>query len=376
MRARGARGGAPTVTTCIVPPAGTKGSGWAGRRPAAPAVRHGEAPDTWEADGEETTVTDPSAQQQPGGPDGRPSRPRIVVGVDGSDHSRAALAWALAEADRRSAAVDAVATYPVDVYSRDAALIDQGHIDRVRTDTETRARAFVEEVLAETAADAPVTLDVRPGPPAAELVRHSEDADLLVVGSRGRGAVRSTVLGSVALHCSVHAHCPVVVVRGGGGPPDDRVVVGLDDSPAGRDALVRAAEEARRRGGRLEVVVAGAPVDTWTDVAAVRRPTDDELREDAAGHGRRVVSEVLGDAAGLAVRVVAEVGAADEVLVRHAEGAGLLVVGSRSRSRIAGMVLGSVALRTVVHATCPVMVVRPTARREEPAGAPGAGQGR
>lgn len=324
-------------------------------------------------------MTDTTAQQQATGPDGRSTGPRIVVGIDGSDHSRAALVWALDEAVRRSAAVDALTTYPVDIYSRDASIIDQGHMDRIRDDTASRARAFLQEVLTESTADVPVRLEVRAGPPAAELVLHSEDADLLVVGSRGRGAVRSTVLGSVALHCSVHAHCPVVVVRGGGRQPDDRVVVGLDDSPVGRDALVRAAGEARRRGGRLDVVVASAPVDTWTDVSTVSRPSEDDLREEAARHGRRVVSEVLGDAAGLDLRLVAEVGAADEILVRHAEGAALLVVGNRSRSRIAGMVLGSVALRTVVHATCPVMVVRPSSRSEEPAEpavALGAGRGR
>ena len=50
-------------------------------------------------------------------------------------------------------------------------------------------------------------------PAAVELTERSEDADLLVVGSRGRGAVRSALLGSVALHCAVHAPCPVMVVH-------------------------------------------------------------------------------------------------------------------------------------------------------------------
>jgi nucleotide-binding universal stress UspA family protein len=73
------------------------------------------------------------------------------------------------------------------------------------------------------------------------------------------------------------------------------------------------------------------------------------------------------------VQVVVEVGAPGDVLVRHADGASLLVVGSRSRSRLAGMVLGSVALHCAVHARCPVLVVRPEPDRaatpEQPAAA-------
>jgi nucleotide-binding universal stress UspA family protein len=71
------------------------------------------------------------------------------------------------------------------------------------------------------------------------------------------------------------------------------------------------------------------------------------------------VSDVLGEEAGRSVRLVAEGGVPGEVLVRSASGARLLVVGSLTSSRLQGMVLGSVALHCVVHAPCPVMVVRP-----------------
>ena len=84
-----------------------------------------------------------------------------------------------------------------------------------------------------------------------------------------------------------------------------------------------------------------------------------------------MVAEVLGTvpAGGTPkVRVVAEEGPAGHVLVRRAEDAALLVVGSRSRSRLQGMVLGSVALDCVVHGTGPVMVVHPAAAA--PASAP------
>ncbi|WP_236833206.1 universal stress protein [Blastococcus sp. KM273128] len=301
--------------------------------------------------------------QQPTGPGGAPGRARLVVGIDGSDHSRGALGWALAEAARRSAALDVVTTFPVDSYWNDAYLVDEKLVDRMRAATEASARAFLDDVRRATGqpdGDVPVALHVGAGRAAEELVRWSDGAGLLVVGSRGRGAVRSTVLGSVALQCSVHARCPVVVVvRSAEQPHDGRVVVGLDDSPAGRAALLRGAEEARRHGGRLEVVVASTPVDTWTEFAPYSGPSEQELREDAERFGRRVADEVLGVSAGADVAVVAGIGPADDVLVERSRGAALLVVGSRSRSRLAGLVLGSVALRTVVRAECPVMVVHP-----------------
>lgn len=300
--------------------------------------------------------------QQPTTP-GASRSPRLVVGVDGSDHSREALVWALTEAARRTAALDVVTTFPVDVTWADTYLLDSHRIDTIRTDTEARARAFVDEVRAapEVAGvpgvgDVPLTMQVLAGPAAEQLVDRSEAADLLVVGSRGRGAVRSTVLGSVALHCSVHAHCPVVVVRPGRQPEDGPVVVGLEDSPAGRAALQTAAGEAQRRGSPLEAVIACVPVDTWSDTYTL---DPKRMRANAQRFAQQFAEEVLGSTPGLDVRVVADVGPADEVLVHRAKRAALLVVGSRSRSRLVGMVLGSVALRTVVHAPCPVMVVHP-----------------
>ncbi|RBY87738.1 universal stress protein [Blastococcus sp. TF02A-30] len=307
---------------------------------------------------------------------------RMVVGVDGSPHSRAALVWAVLEAARRSASLEVVATFPVDFYWADAYLLDPRHMTQIREDTENRTRAFVDEVLssaevtgAAVAADVPVRITVAAGTPAEHLVQLSKGAALLVLGSRGRGGVRSTLLGSVALQCSAHAPCPVVVVRPGTGPGDGRVVVGFDDSAAGRAALQRAAEEARRRGGPLEVVVARVPVDTWSDLTVVTGPTVSELLEDGRRSAEQAVQEVLGASPDVEVRVRADVGPADDVLVRAAEHADLLVVGSRSRSSLAGMLLGSVALRAVVHAECPVMVVHPPAEEgAEPLRAATAGQ--
>jgi nucleotide-binding universal stress UspA family protein len=146
------------------------------------------------------------------------------------------------------------------------------------------------------------------------------------------------------------------------------VVVGLDDSPVAHRALARAVGEAAALGARVEAVAAYRAPDYWSDLYAITAPPVGQTREQALERARGIVAGVLGGRPkGPEVTVDVEEGAPADVLVRRADGAALLVVGSRSRSRLEGMVLGSVALHTVVHARCPVMVVH----REASAPAPG-----
>jgi nucleotide-binding universal stress UspA family protein len=317
-------------------------------------------------------TTDPGTAGRAGSGAGTADSARIVVGVDGSPGAFAALVRALAEAARSGADVEVASAFPVGDHWNDPLLIDDRRIASLRSDTGARARAFVARALSDPAATAvphaaavEMSVTIVAGEPAEHLVNLARGARLLVVGSRGRGGVRSTLLGSVALHCTTHAPCPVVVVHAPLQPTAARVVVGFDDSAVARTALARAAEEARRRGAALEVVAAYQPVVYWSDVVAAVPPSVEESMPEFRSRVERLVAEVLGEPLGQGVSVVAEVGPADEVLVRRAEGAELLVVGSRSRSRLTGMVLGSVALHCVVHASCPVLVVRP-----EPSGGP------
>src|SRR3954468_22280694 len=182
------------------------------------------------------TVSDTIAVDRPGSArdsDGR--GPRVVVGVDGSPGARGALALALVEAARRGAALDVVTTYPVTLVWTGGVRVDIPDTAALRADTDRRARELVDEVRREEeqagipGVDA---VDVRvltaEGRPVPVLLEAAEGADLPVLGSRGRGAVRCTVAGSVALHCATHAECPVVVVHPMTAPADGppRVVAG------------------------------------------------------------------------------------------------------------------------------------------------------
>jgi nucleotide-binding universal stress UspA family protein len=240
----------------------------------------------------------------------------------------------------------------------------------VHDDTWARARAAVDLVRDgdSTVRDVPVSLHVEPGPAAAQLVRHSADADLLVVGSRGRSAVRSALLGSVALHSVSAAECPVVVVpvpgRWGEPRAGAQVVVGIDGSERSAVALCAALTEAGP-GGRVTVVRAQDVTDPWSEqYPVVAAPSQQELREDALrrmevrlGDLLRATTDEPPTVHRLAVR-----GQAGAVLVDQAADADLLVVASRGHGEFRGLAFGSVALHCVVHAPCPVLVVRPAAR--------------
>lgn len=142
--------------------------------------------------------------------------PGIIVGIDGSRHSRRALEWAVSEAAARHAPLtvltvhQAVAGYwggPVPFpYAEDPSLIELV-LKEVQKETD--------DVLDELGAGSrppSVTVHAVTGLPAEELLAAADRADLLVVGARGAGGFKRLLLGSVSTHVTHHAHCPVVVV--------------------------------------------------------------------------------------------------------------------------------------------------------------------
>lgn len=136
---------------------------------------------------------------------------RIVVGVDGSDSSKAALRWAIRQAKLTGASVDAVTAwhYPAGYgWAQDGGEVD----------FEGDAKRVLSEALGEVSGlepDVPVRPLIAEGHPADVLLRTAKGAGLLVVGSRGHGGFASALVGSVSMYCVSHAHCPVLVLRDG-----------------------------------------------------------------------------------------------------------------------------------------------------------------
>jgi nucleotide-binding universal stress UspA family protein len=137
---------------------------------------------------------------------------RIVVGIDGSHSSEAALNWALRQADLTGSTIQAVTTWEWPT----------GGGMGMATPTGFDPKADATKVLSDAIAsaepghdDVSIESTIVGGPAGMALVEASRGADLLVVGSRGHHELVSVVLGSVSEHCVTHAHSPVLVVRDG-----------------------------------------------------------------------------------------------------------------------------------------------------------------
>jgi nucleotide-binding universal stress UspA family protein len=136
----------------------------------------------------------------------------VVVGVDGSTESVAALRWAAGYAAAADAQLRAVLAwhYP--------SAVGPAPIGKAPASISDEVRASMTEHLTTAIAEAAEGVDVEQqidyGHPAEVLVGQSDEADLLVVGNRGHGALTGMLGGSVSIHCVTHARCPVVVVRG------------------------------------------------------------------------------------------------------------------------------------------------------------------
>jgi len=145
--------------------------------------------------------------------------PGILVGVDGSDDSRRALAWAIREAAKHHVPLTVMTVHPDPV--RPATGIYWGvHLapDDSRNLEVARAsvQQFVDQVADEIETVPDITVSAVTGDPAAELIKASADADLLVVGSRGFGEFARLLMGSVSSKVVHHAAGPVAVIRGKG----------------------------------------------------------------------------------------------------------------------------------------------------------------
>jgi nucleotide-binding universal stress UspA family protein len=152
---------------------------------------------------------------------------RIVVGVDGSDESAKALAWAIEESAFRDVPLDVVYAYDftpewtkyagsgaIEGLAFDSSRRELSEEDQARQHGEALIKEMIESARGADQGDLQVrTIVVDHSRPAHYLVEHASNASMLVVGSRGRSGLTGLVLGSVSHYCALHASCPVVIIR-------------------------------------------------------------------------------------------------------------------------------------------------------------------
>lgn len=275
----------------------------------------------------------------------------IVVGVDGSEQSWEALRWAARAAD--------AAGRPLHLLHAEGALMSPYQM----TVTEDPIDNICDEALGVVAHHHPnlAVSWLQPSEsPVPALVDASAVASEIVLGSRGTGAVRGAVLGSVTTQVSASAHCPVVVVRHALSDRQQRgpIVVGVDARPDGVAALDFAFAEAERRGLPLVAVLCWQ-LDRMDFASGVPMPGGD--MKSTHRHYRTILESALVDGRSRhpKVQVTGDVVCAPSTsaLVERSASASLLVVGTRGHHELAGLVLGSVSQGAIRRSHCPVAVV-------------------
>ena len=274
---------------------------------------------------------------------------RVIVGIDGYDGGRDALVFARA---LQSDALALVSAYPASLTPARGS--DRRFDDLLRDDAVRRLEAARLEAGVSAELD-----DVADTSPARALQGEAEasGADLIVVGSSHRGPVGRVMLGDVSRGVLHGAPCPVAVVphrfRATGGRLRS-LLVAFDGSPEAREALHLGARLREELGGELVLVQAAVAVPglhASLQIAGWERAIAQEQDEAEKGL-REAVAEVGGDAEH---RVL--VGDASSALVHAAEGADLVIMGSRGWGALRRVALGSTSDHLVHHAACPVIVV-------------------
>ncbi|AVH24970.1 universal stress protein [Nocardia cyriacigeorgica] len=285
-----------------------------------------------------------------------PADAPIVVAVDGSPQSMHAAAWAAADAASRGRPLAIVSSPELPSDMRPSVLFSADDIAGSRRRAEQsleRAADFAKKTEVPS-----VTTELIDGRIVPYLLARSADAVMIVVGSRGLGAYRRSLLGSVSTAVTRHAKCPVAVIRDVSGTDAvsaaKPVLVGVDGTRNSEPAIELAFDEASRR--RVGLIALHA----WTDVTGMDVPmldwVDSEdieaatLAEGLAGYSERYPD--------VEVRRVLERDRPARSLSREAENAQLVVLGSHGRGGFTGMLLGSTSESVLHSVDCPVIIVR------------------
>ncbi|MDT0449553.1 universal stress protein [Streptomyces hesseae] len=283
----------------------------------------------------------------------------ITVGLDGTDHSLAAADWAAAEASRRGTALRLVHAWvwqPLDAAVASDSDVQRQWAADVLREAEGRVTAAFPGLA--------VTTELLPAETVPTLLAEAAGADLLVLGSRGHGAVGGYLLGSVALKVLRQAVRPVVLVRpprrDGPAPAADEVVVGVQEAgETGGPVLEFAFAAAAARDARVRAVRAWSVprAFVWSpgslylaDEAGSLEPLERRRLTEALRPWREKYPQVE-------VVEHVEIGGAADVLLSNGSGASLMVVGRRIPGPHDLRRIGSVTHAALHHALCPVAVV-------------------
>lgn len=292
----------------------------------------------------------------------------IVVAVDGSDAGSAAVAWAANAATKRNAPLKLVTAYtmPQFMYA-DGMIPPQELYDQLEEEAMAKIND-ARELVRRFDENIEVSYYIAESTPIDLLLQLSEEADIVVMGSRGLGGLSGLVLGSVSSAVVSHASSPVVVVRKDNdvtvnnkyGP----VVVGVDGSDISRKALEYAFREADARGATLRAVHSWADAQVQTSLvglAAVQSQLDAMTAQE-----RKILQDELAPMRekypDVKVEEVVDRDRPIQVLKDNSDDAQLLVLGSHGRGGFRGMLLGSTSRALLQYAPCPMMVVRPTSK--------------
>lgn len=284
----------------------------------------------------------------------------IVVGVDGSPAAKYAVDWAARDAAMRDTRLTLVhAVRPIGLTQ--PPLTSATSFSRWQVEHGQRVLDEAVRLAADAAPDGEpeqIETEMLFAQAVPTLIDLSKDADLVVVGSRGRGPIARSVLGSVSASLIRHAHCPVAIIHDEdplmADPAHAPILVGIDGSPASEPATAIAFQEASWR--HVDLVA----LHVWSDVEvndypaidwpAMKPAAEEVLAERLAGWQERYPD--------VTVRRVVECDHPTYQLIRHSEMTQLVVVGSHGRGGFAGMLLGSVSNSLAHSARMPVIVAR------------------
>lgn len=290
------------------------------------------------------------------------TRKAVVAGVDGSDTAAASARWAGALAARLEVPLHLVHSLPNEgiFYSEAAVLIQSQMMEQLKEDGEKVLAAVAEKVQADQP-DLTIKSFIGPGPAASSLLEAAEDADLVVLGATGAGAIENFLLGSTVIRVANNSPCPVLVWRGDTAAPlpDTRpIVVGVDGSELSSAAVRHAFEFAQVLDVPLTAVhswIGDAALGVGATAAlvdweAVAESESAVLAQSLAGWSEQYPN--------VEVRRVIDRGPAAKVLLNQLGDAQLAVVGSHGRNQFTAALLGSTSQNLLHNAPCPVLVTR------------------